>query len=132
MRLDDQRESSNIENRRNEGGGLGFGRGGQQAGGMGGGGLGSLLGLLMPLIGSKFGLIGIVIAFGALWLLGGLGGGGPSMAPSSQVTAPASAPAAAPGSELTNSTDRFVSKVLASTEDTWGCLLYTSPSPRDH
>jgi predicted metalloprotease len=134
MRLDDQRESTNIENRRDEGGGLGFGRGGQQAGGMGGGGLGSLLGLLLPLIGSKFGLIGIVIAFGALWLLGGIGGGGPSMAPSSQVTAPASAPAAAPGSELTNSTDRFVSKVLASTEDTWGKIFAASgqryPAPK--
>ena len=51
MRLDDQRESSNIENRRDEGG-IGFGSAGQGAGGMGGG-LGGLLGLLVPLIGSK-------------------------------------------------------------------------------
>lgn len=133
MRLDDQRESSNIENRRDEGGGLGFGRGGQQAGGLGGG-LGSLLGLLLPLIGSKFGLIGIVIAFGALWLFGGLGGGGPSVSPAPQVSAPASAPGAAPGTQLTNSTDRFVSKVLASTEDTWGKIFAASgqqyPAPK--
>ncbi|MGL6043204.1 MAG: neutral zinc metallopeptidase, partial [Sandaracinobacteroides sp.] len=63
MRLDDQRESDNIENRRGEGG-MGFGGAGQRAGGTGGGGLGSLLGLLLPLIGSKFGIVGILVVLG--------------------------------------------------------------------
>jgi predicted metalloprotease len=72
MRLDDQRESSNIENRRGEGG-IGFGGAGQRAGGSGGGGLGSLIGLLIPLIGSKFGIVGIIVAMGALFLFNNMG-----------------------------------------------------------
>jgi predicted metalloprotease len=135
MRLDDQRESSNIENRRDEGG-VGFGGAGQRAGGIRGGGLGGLLGLLLPLIGSKFGIVGILLAVGALWLFGGLGGGGmgsgpaiaPQMAPAA-VDAPAGAPA-----QLTGATDQFVSRVLASTEDTWGQIFADAgqryPAPR--
>jgi predicted metalloprotease len=130
MRLDDQRESSNIENRRDEGG-MGFGGAGQQAGGLGGG-MGGLLGLLIPLIGSKFGIVGILLAVGALWLFGSFGGGGPALAP--QVAAPtAEAPAAGP-SQLTSETDRFVAKVLGSTEDTWGRIFKASgetyPAPK--
>jgi hypothetical protein len=132
MRLDDQRESSNIENRRNEGG-FGFPGGGQRAGGMGGG-MGGLFALLIPLIGSKFGIVGILLAVGALWLFGGLGGGGPSLAPSAPMTAPAAAPGAAPASELTSSTDRFVAKVLATTEDSWGRIFAAAgqqyPAPK--
>ncbi len=129
MRLDDQRESSNVEDRRGEGG-IGFGGAGQQAGGMGRGGLGGLFGLLIPLIGSKFGIVGIIVAFGALWLFGGLGGGGSTVAP--QAAAPAAeAPAA---SQLTGETDRFVAKVLASTEDSWGKIFAASgqqyPAPK--
>ncbi len=128
MRLDDQRESSNIENRRDEGG-IGFGMGGQRAGGMGGG-LGSLLGLLIPLIGSKFGIFGIIVAFGAIMLLSNLGGS-PSGSPVIQGQPQASAPAPQiqPGS-----TDQFVARVLASTEDTWGKLFAASgetyPAPK--
>ena len=124
MKLDDQRESSNIENRRGEGGGMG-GFGGQQAGGLGGsgggggGGMGGLLAMFLPLIFSKFGIVGVVIAAGALFLFGGLGGGGSAIAPQAQVAAPAGQPSGGQGSQLTNSTDVFVSKVLASTEDTW-------------
>ena len=119
MRLDDQRESSNIENRRDEGG-IGFGSAGQGAGGMGGG-LGGLLGLLIPLIGSKFGLIGIVVAVGAIFLLNNVGSMTAS-APAPQATESATPPAgAATGtSQLQTETDRFVAKVLATTEDTWG------------
>ena len=57
MRLDDQRESSNIENRRNEGG-IGFGGSGQQAGGLGGG-QGSLLGIFLPLITTNCAVLGV-------------------------------------------------------------------------
>ncbi|TPE59562.1 zinc metalloprotease [Sandaracinobacter neustonicus] len=121
MRLDDQRESSNIENRRDEGG-IGFGRAGQGAGGMGG--LGGLLGLFIPLIGSKFGIIGIVVALGAVFLLSNMGGSGssvPTGAP--QITESAGAPGKGSTSQLQTETDRFVAKVLGSTEDTWGKIF---------
>lgn len=114
MRLDNQRESSNIENRRGEGG-IGFGGAGQGAGGMGGGGLGSLLGLLIPLIGSKFGIVGIVVAVGALFLFNNMGA--MTSAPPAQVSAPA--PGAPGGQGQLSATDSFVAKVLATTEDTW-------------
>ncbi len=122
MRLDDQRESSNIENRRDEGG-IGFGGAGQGAGGMGGGGgLGSLIGLLIPLIGSKFGIVGIVIAVGALFLFNSMGS--ISSAPPAQVSAPA--PGAPPAQGKLSATDSFVAKVLASTEDTWTQIFAAS------
>lgn len=123
MRLDDQRESSNIENRRGESG-FGLGGGGQRAGGMGGGGLGGLLGMLLPLIGSRFGIIGILLAFGALWLFGNMGAG-PTVAPAPPVAAP-QAPASPGASQLQTSSDRFVAKVLATTEDTWGKIFAAS------
>jgi predicted metalloprotease len=119
MRLDDQRESSNIENRRGEGG-IGFGGAGQGAGGMGGGGLGSLFGLLIPLIGSKFGIVGIVVAMGALFLFNNMGSM-TSAPPTSQVSAPAPGAPAAQGQ--LSATDSFVAKVLGSTEDTWGKIF---------
>lgn len=130
MKLDDQRESSNIENRRGEGG-IGFGGAGQRAGGMGGG-LGSLIGLIIPLIGSKFGIVGIIVAFGAVFLLSNMGGGGsPAVAPHATSPAAQTAPAQplAPGS-----TDQFVAKVLATTEDTWSKIFAASgekyPAPK--
>ena len=116
MRLDDQRESSNIENRRGEGG-IGFGGAGQGAGGMGGGGLGSLIGLLIPLIGSKFGIVGVVVAVGALFLFNNMGSM-VSAPPTSQVSAPPPGGSASAQGQL-SATDSFVAKVLASTEDTW-------------
>ncbi len=132
MRLDDQRESSNIENRRDEGG-IGFGAGGQQAGGLGGG-LGSLLGIFLPLIGSRFGIIGIVIAVGALMLFNGIGSG-PSAPPAPQVTAGSqTAPGTAAPGQLQNATDSFVARVLSTTEDTWGKIFTASgqryPAPK--
>jgi len=133
MKLDDQRESSNIENRRGEGGGLG-GFGGQQAGGLGGGGgMGGLFAMFLPLIFSKFGIVGVVIAAGALFLFGGLGGGGSGIAPGRQLSAPAQQVSGQP-SKLTNETDIFVAKVLASTEDTWTKIFAASgeryPAPQ--
>jgi len=121
MRLDDQRESSNIENRRGEGG-IGFGGAGQRAGGSGGGGLGSLIGLLIPLIGSKFGIVGIIVAMGALFLFNNMG----SMvsAPPAQVSAPTPSTPAAQGQ--LSATDSFVAKVLATTEDSWTQIFAAS------
>ena len=133
MRLDDQRDSGNIEPRRDEGG-IGFGGAGQGAGGMGGGGLGGLLGLFLPLIGSKFGIIGIVVAMGAIFLFSNMGGQSNQPAQSPQVSAQAPGAPAGSGSQLQTETDRFVAKVLATTEDSWGKIFAASgqqyPAPR--
>ena len=119
MRLDDQRESSNIENRRGEGGfgaGGGLGAGGFGGfGGRGGGGFG-LLNLLLPLVGRRFGLLGILVVVGALFLFGNLGG-----EPGQTALQP---PAAGGASAVaTSQTDRFVARVLGSTEDTWEAIF---------
>ncbi|WP_439533827.1 KPN_02809 family neutral zinc metallopeptidase [Polymorphobacter sp.] len=105
MRLDDQRESSNIEDRRGQGGG-------------GGGGAG-LLGLLLG--GRGLGIGGIVIV-GILALVLGINpltllGGAPQGDTQGETqTIGQPAPSAQPASEM----DRFVARVLATTEDSWG------------
>lgn len=118
MRLDHQRESRNIENRRGE---RGFGPGGGMGFGGGGAGMGGLLGAFLPLILSKFGIVGLIVA-GALFLaLNVLGsGGGIGVAP------PQSAPAGqapAPSAQNARPADQFVAKVLATTEDSWGQIF---------
>ena len=109
MRLDDERESSNIEDRRGEGGG-GFGFPGMGGGGLqlGGGRLGC--GGIIVL-----GIIALVFGINPLTLLGGAGGG-PGVPTQEQIGQPQSAsPQGRPSSEM----DRFVARVLATTEDTW-------------
>jgi hypothetical protein len=99
MRLDDQRESDQIDDRR---------------GGGGGGGLGGLGGLIP---GGRLGIGGIVIALAVSYftginpmtLLGMVDGGGSGGAPASQSR---SAPA-------NDATTHFVARVLGSTEDIW-------------
>jgi predicted metalloprotease len=113
MRLDDERESSNIESQRGTGGGGGF-----QLGGMGGGGP---LGLIFSLVASRFGILGIIGIVVVMMLLGGnplsmLGGGG-GIAPT-QVQ-----PSATGESAIRDDTDRTVAKVLGSTERVWGELF---------
>lgn len=112
MRLDDQRESSNIENRRGEGG-AGFPGGGMRFGGGGGG----FIGLLLQLVVSRFGILGLVIVGGGLLLLNMFGGGGGI--PLQQST-PATIGQPQSGPALSDETDRFVARVLATTEDSWG------------
>ena len=110
MRLDDQEESSNYEIQRG-GGGLG--------GGFGGGG-GGLIPMLIPLIGSRFGCTGIVIALAVLAFLnfgGGIMNSGTSVAPPTEQGAPAGNP-----DELTQ-VQRFSLKVLGSTEKVWGDIF---------
>lgn len=129
MRLDDQRESGNIEDQRG-GGGFGGSGGGLGFGGGGGGGMGGLIGLLFAARG--FGIpMWLIIGGGILYLLfsGGLGGmlgGAPTTAPTRQ-TGGFQAPAASssqPGAPAAvNQTDSFVRKVLGSTEDTWSALF---------
>ena len=114
MDLDDERESSNVEDLRGQGGG------GGGFPGMGGGGL--------NFGGGKMGCGGIVVVivlaliFGVnpLTLLGGGGGGGQVSAPQQQIGQPEAS--GVPARSKTDM-DRFVSRVLASTEDTWSAIF---------
>jgi predicted metalloprotease len=108
-------ESSNIEDRRGEGGGFGGGGFG------GGGGLGGI-----PIGGGLFkggfGLIavvviGMILGVNPLSLLGGMDSGTSQVAPQSQ-TRSASRPSAEADPET-----QFVARVLKSTEDVWGDLF---------
>ena len=103
MRLGGEGPSGNFEDRTGQSGGLGFGGGG-------GGGFGMLLGL----VGSRFGIVGILVlllGYCALTSLGGLGGGG-----GTSVTGGGQAGA----SQLDANTRDFLTRVLGSTEETWG------------
>src|SRR5690348_3571988 len=77
MRFGDDPESRNYIDDTGRGGGFGGGFGG-----------GNALGCLLPLIASRFGIGGVivlVIGYFLLSSLGGLGGGGGSITPASQV-----------------------------------------------
>ena len=96
VRLGGEGPSSNFEDRT----GQSFG-----GGGLGGGGLG----LLMSLVGSRFGIVGILVlllAYCAVTSLGGLGGGGES--------------GQSAASKLDANTQDFLVRTLGSTEETWG------------
>ncbi len=107
MRLGGEPESSNFDDR--------TGQGGSGLGGIGGSG--NMLGCLLPLVMSRFGLGGVVvlvIGYFILSSLGGLGGGGgllPSNAPQRSV--------ASGQSTLDPQTKQFLVRVLGSTEETW-------------
>ena len=112
-------ESSNIEDRRDDGGG--FGRGGFGGGGFGGpripigsGGGGLFKG--------GFGLVAFVVIALVLGADPGalLGGGGGGEAPASYAPAPAPSRTARPA---TTPETQFVSRVLKSTEDVWSDLF---------
>lgn len=114
MRMDGD-ESSNIEDRRGEGGGFGGGFGG---GGFGGGGI--------PIGGGMFkggfGLIaivviGMILGVNPLSLLSGGDDGSSRVAPQTQ-----SRPASRPSADADPET-QFVARVLKSTEDVWGELF---------
>ncbi|HUD93779.1 KPN_02809 family neutral zinc metallopeptidase [Sphingobium sp.] len=107
MRLDDEQESSHYE--------VQDGRGG----GFGGGGLGGGLGMLLPLIGSRFGCGGIVVVLIIMMVLGMnplslVGGGGQQQAPV-QSERPST-------NELTD-VQRVSLKVLGSTERRWADIF---------
>jgi predicted metalloprotease len=110
MRLDDQRESSNIENQRGRvgmgvpGRGMGLPIGGR-SGGLGCGGL-----VLLVIIASVLGINPMALI--------GLGGGDAPVPIPPQAQLDPGAPAAR-GPAIQTETDRFVAKVLATTEDTW-------------
>jgi predicted metalloprotease len=114
MRWRGQRTSSNVEDRRGQGGGVGgFGRGGF-GGGFGGPRIGIPTGR-----GGGMGLVGILIVIGLLWLAGVnplelLSGGSPGVTTADR-----------PG-EVGRPVDeegQFVAVVLGSTEDSWGRIF---------
>lgn len=108
MRLDDQRESSNIEDRRGDGGG-GFGGLGGGGGLRLGGGRMGLGGLLVVVV------IALIFGINPLSLLGGGGDIAPEPIGQPQSQLAPSGAADASGS--------FVRKVLGSTEDSWGRMF---------
>jgi predicted metalloprotease len=121
MRLDDYRDSDNVEQDSGRAGGGGFG-------GSGG------IGLLFALVGSRFGIGGVVILGLGLMLFGfnPLGGGGEMVAPQqAQIARQSAAQVCA-----ADSAHAFSCRVLASTEDTWGKLFrqagQTYAPPRLH
>src|SRR5262245_31096712 len=112
MRLGGEPESSNFEDRTGQSGGLGFG----------GSGGGNMLGCLLPLVASRFGIVGVVIlllGYCALTQLSGGGGGG--LLPGGPTT---SAPSGQ--STLEPNTRQFLVQVLGSTEETWSEIFQKS------
>ena len=119
MRWRGRQQSSNIEDRRGQGGGMGgFGRGGFGFPGS----AGPRIGIPTGGRGGGMGIVGILIVIGILWLAGinplellGGGGGGGSPAVVNNQPGRSGSPADEQG--------QFVAVVLAETEDTWGRLF---------
>jgi predicted metalloprotease len=104
MRLGDEPESSHFEDRTG------------QSGGFGGGG--NLLGCLLPLVASRFGVVGVIKLVLGYCALTQLGGGGGGLLPSGPTTsAPSGTPSAR--STLDPNMRQFLTRVLGSTEETW-------------
>jgi len=118
MRWRGRQGSSNVEDRRGQGGGMGgFGRGG---GFSFPGSSGPRIGLPTGGRGGGMGIVGLLIVIGILWFAGInplelLNGGGGSPAVTNQ-------PAGRSGTP-TDEEGQFVAVVLAETEDTWGRLF---------
>ena len=108
MQLGDEDPSGNFIDRTGRGGGFGLGGGG-----------GNMLGCLLPMIASRFGIVGVLVlllGYCALTTLSGGGGGG--LLPGT--TAPTSQPGAAnPESTLDANTKELMTRVLGSTERRW-------------
>jgi predicted metalloprotease len=114
MRLGGEPESSNFEDRTGQGGGFGFGGGG-----------GNALGCLLPLVMSRFGIVGVIILLLGYCVLTQLGGAGGGLVPGGPTTtAPTSQSAGQ--SRLPAQTKEFLTRVLGSTEQTWGELFAKS------
>jgi predicted metalloprotease len=110
MRLGGEGPSGNFEDRTGQSGGFG---------GFGGGG--NLLGCLVPMVASRFGIVGVLILLLGYCALTQLGGGSGGLLPSN----PSST--SAPGqSTLNPNTKDFMVRVLGSTEETWGEIFAKS------
>jgi predicted metalloprotease len=116
MRLGGYRTSDNVRDQGQGGGGFGFGGGG-------GGGGGCLM-MILPMVLSRFGIVGVVILLLGYCALstfgggGGLGVGGPGTAVSPQQQGQGATSDAKQACSTTPA-KRFSCQVLASTEDTW-------------
>ena len=75
VRLGGEDPSSNFEDRTGQGGGLGFGGGG-----------GNMLGCLLPLVMSRFGIVGVLILLVGYCALTQLGGGSGVLLPGGPTT----------------------------------------------
>ena len=109
MRLGDG-PSNNFEDRTGQGGGFG-------------GGGGNMLGCLLPLVASRFGMIGVLVlllGYCAITQLGGGGGGLIPSGPTSSTTAPSGK------STLSPENRRLLTGVLESTDSIWGQLFQRS------
>ena len=109
MRLGDAPESGNFDDRTGQSGGGGLG-------GMGGG----LIGMLLPLIASRFGIVGVLVlglGYCALSSLGG--GGGGSIGGGGGKTGE---------SKLTPEQGQVLKGVLGSTEQVWGQIFQQAGS----
>jgi uncharacterized protein len=84
--------------------------------GMGFGGGGNMLGCLLPLVASRFGVVGVVILLLGYCALSQFGGGGLLTGGGPTTTAPT----AAGQSTLDPQTKHFMLQVLGSTEQVWG------------
>ena len=104
MRLGGEGPSGNFEDRTGQGGGFGFGGGG-----------GNMLGCLLPFVMSRFGFVGVIILLLGYCVLTQVGGGGGGLIPSGPTTT-------APSGQSTLSPQMrdFLTRVLGSTEETWG------------
>src|SRR6476469_3002171 len=112
MRLGGGPESDNFEDRTGQsGGGFGFGGGGCNA-----------LGCLLPLVASRFGIIGVVILLLGYCALTQLGGGGGGLIPSGPTTT--SAPSGQ--SKLSPEQRHVLSSAVASTNAVWNQIFTNS------
>ena len=112
VRLGGEDPSSNFEDRTGQGGGLGFG----------GGGGGNMLGCLLPLVMSRFGIVGVLIQLVGYCALTQLGGGSGGLLPGGPTT---SAPSGSRSTLDPNMRD-FLTRGLGSTEETWSEIFAKS------
>ncbi len=101
-----------------EGSGNFIDRTGRSGGGFGG--VGNLLGCLLPLVASRFGIVGVGVLLLGYCALTSLGGGGVLLPGGG---APATTATPAGQSTLTAENRRVLSGVLLSTERVWGELF---------
>jgi hypothetical protein len=110
MKWENNRQSDHVEDRRNRPGGGMFGGGAPRRVGGRGIGFGTIVIALIA---------GWIFGINPLTILGALGGAGDLMAPSAQTAPAPSSPTDKPDDEM----GRFVSSVLAGTEDVWMAMF---------
>jgi predicted metalloprotease len=108
VQLGDEDPSGNFIDRTGRSGGFGLGGGGN-----------NMLGCLLPMIASRFGIVGVLVLLLGYCALTTLGGGDGGLLPGTGVT-PSSQPGAAnPQSTLDPNTRELMTRVLGSTERRW-------------